>query len=362
MLLELNCYANLLTILDISYNYDLLGLNCGSNYLAILDASANFVLEKLNCSQNKLSSLNLSNCKSLMELNCQENNLADIDISDCLALTFLNCSSNSVLDTTALETWLGQEGHSGYLFPQCVQSTISIGGIEIPCIYSLFDSTGALKVGSGDVKSPAVSREDAIGDLVIPETIEVGGIARPVVGIAPFAFYQCDGLTSTGLDSNSSVTSIGWRAFEGCSGLISTGLGLNSTVTTLADRCFSGCTSLTSTGYETNTTLKTVPLGMFMGCSNLITTGLESNSTVKAVGWYSFGGCSSLKNAALGSGFSNFADAVNASDVAFPVFIDCPLDSICFYGDYAAEWSDLNGIWAAESISWNVPWTAYYIS
>ena len=57
------------------------------------------------------------------------------------------------------------------------------------------------------------------GNLVIPDSVHYQGVAYPVVGIYPYTFLQCDGLTSVTLPGT--LKGIGESAFYGCDSLSS---------------------------------------------------------------------------------------------------------------------------------------------
>ncbi|MBQ9586742.1 MAG: leucine-rich repeat protein, partial [Bacteroidales bacterium] len=57
------------------------------------------------------------------------------------------------------------------------------------------------------------------GNLVIPDSVHYQGVAYPVVGIYPYTFLQCDGLTSVTLPGT--LKGIGEMAFYGCDSLSS---------------------------------------------------------------------------------------------------------------------------------------------
>lgn len=83
------------------------------------------------------------------------------------------------------------------------------------------------------------------GDLVIPDSVEYGGISYPVTTIDDFAFDGCSGLTSVTIGN--SVTTIGTAAFQNCSGLTSVTIG--SSVSWIGQSAFTYCSGLTKTNY-----------------------------------------------------------------------------------------------------------------
>ncbi|MBQ6481302.1 MAG: SH3 domain-containing protein [Anaerolineaceae bacterium] len=74
----LDCSDNLLTELDLSRGPDVSELDCSSNRLSALDIS-NCHISRLNCSDNDLASLNI--CSDLLELFCYDNPLTTLDLS-----------------------------------------------------------------------------------------------------------------------------------------------------------------------------------------------------------------------------------------------------------------------------------------
>jgi len=99
-LTELECFANQLTILDVSQNSALTYLNCNYNQLTSLDVSNNTALTYLYCEPagifNQLTSLDISNNINLNTLICPNNQISSLDVSQNTALTSLSCSNNQL--------------------------------------------------------------------------------------------------------------------------------------------------------------------------------------------------------------------------------------------------------------------------
>ena len=136
---SLNCYHNNLTSLDLSSCPNLTKLYCDDNNLASLDVSDCSELGTLSCALDNLTSLNVSGCLSLKFLNCNRNcltsldlsgcpnleilccgnnDLTSLDISGCPSLRDLSCTYNRISDTSALEAWVAESGHTGSVNPQ----------------------------------------------------------------------------------------------------------------------------------------------------------------------------------------------------------------------------------------------------
>lgn len=136
---SLNCYHNNLTSLDLSSCPNLTKIYCDDNNLASLDVSdcselgilscaldnltslnvsGCLSLKFLNCNRNCLTSLDLSGCPNLEILWCDNNDLTSLDISGCPSLRGLSCTYNRISDTSALEAWVAESGHTGSVNPQ----------------------------------------------------------------------------------------------------------------------------------------------------------------------------------------------------------------------------------------------------
>ena len=95
-LINLNCFDNQLTSLDVSNSTALTILSCSNNQLTSLDVSNNTDLINLSCSNNQLTSLDVSNNTALNSLFCYENQLTSLDVSNNNALTELDCGDNQL--------------------------------------------------------------------------------------------------------------------------------------------------------------------------------------------------------------------------------------------------------------------------
>ena len=96
----LDCRNNQLTSIDLSQNTEIYGFRCDSNKLTSLDLSKNPMLEYLDCCENKLTSLDLSKNTFLTNLYCENEQLTSLNISACPYLSIVYCSENKL---TALD-------------------------------------------------------------------------------------------------------------------------------------------------------------------------------------------------------------------------------------------------------------------
>lgn len=92
-LTKLNCYYNELTSLDVSNNINLVYLDCYENNLTTLNVSNNTNLTYLSFAYNNITEINLSNNVNLLELYCRDTNLTELNLSNNISLTHLNCAN-----------------------------------------------------------------------------------------------------------------------------------------------------------------------------------------------------------------------------------------------------------------------------
>ncbi len=155
------------------------------------------------------------------------------------------------------------------------------------------------------------SNPDAIGNLVIPDSIYHGGVWYSVTSIGGDAFNSCSGLTSitipnsitsiesyafaycTGLDSitiPNSVTSIEFGAFAYCTGLDS--ITIPNSVTSIWGETFYSCSGLNSVIIPNTVTY--IGERAFFACQGL--TYLTIGNSVTSIDNHAFYGCSSLSS------------------------------------------------------------------
>ena len=97
-LIDLKCWGNSLTTLDVSNNTALIHLDCESNQLTELDLSRNTALTELLCRDNRLMELDLSHNTALTSLSCGSNHLTELDVSNNTSLMGLICCNNQLTE------------------------------------------------------------------------------------------------------------------------------------------------------------------------------------------------------------------------------------------------------------------------
>ena len=116
-----------------------------------------------------------------------------------------------------------------------------------------------------------------------------------------------------------SVTSIGSYAFYNCSSLGTAKIG--SGVKAIPSNTFSGCSSLKDVQIGKNVT--SIGEFAFNGCSTL--PKIQIPQSVTSIANYVFQGCRGLKTVIMDNGDSDLSLSSNGS---YPMFADCPLDSV----------------------------------
>jgi len=96
-MLELDCYNNLFSELDISNNARLTLIVCSNNFFTDLDVTKNTALTFLDCDHNLLTALNVSNNTALIDLVCNNNQIDSLDVSKDTTLLYLICNDNSLI-------------------------------------------------------------------------------------------------------------------------------------------------------------------------------------------------------------------------------------------------------------------------
>ena len=189
-----------------------------------------------------------------------------------------------------------------FLVTMMLPMVASANAVEIDGIYyNLVSKVKAAEVTSNPNKYS--------GEIVIPESVEYGGMTYSVTSIGNEAFEDCSGLTSVIIPNSvttigndafnwcisltsviipNSVTSIGNEAFSNCRGLTSVIIGNN--VNSFGYRAFYRCSGLTSVTIPNSVT--TIGNDAFEDCSGL--TSVTIPNSVTTIGEYAFYRCNNL--------------------------------------------------------------------
>ncbi|RXR28525.1 T9SS C-terminal target domain-containing protein, partial [Flavobacterium piscinae] len=97
LLLEISCSNNLITFLDVSQNQNLTDLVCDNNQLLNLDLSQNLQLITLIFSSNQITDVDVSHLHFLRNLLCNDNQLTTLNVSQNILLRQLRCVNNQLV-------------------------------------------------------------------------------------------------------------------------------------------------------------------------------------------------------------------------------------------------------------------------
>ena len=131
---------------------------------------------------------------------------------------------------------------------------------------------------SGYLKG-VIDKDALVGDLIIPDT---------VTSISPYAFKDCQGLTSVTIPNG--VTSIGQCTFQDCLNL--THITIPDSVTEIERWAFVGCSGLISITIPNGVT--SIGYSAFEGCRKL--TNIILPNSITSIESYIFKDCKSLTN------------------------------------------------------------------
>lgn len=131
-------------------------------------------------------------------------------------------------------------------------------------------------------------------------------IPSSVTEIKPYAFFDCDNLTSVTIPNG--VTTIGNNAFENCSNLIS--VNIANSVTTIGSYAFENCTKLSTINLPAN--LSTLNSGVFYNCDSI--TNINLPNSITTIGNSAFYSCDSLANIII---------PTNTTTIGSHAFYDC---------------------------------------
>ena len=132
------------------------------------------------------------------------------------------------------------------------------------------------------------AREGIAGDLVIPNTVRHNNEDFPVTDVAPWAFKNCNTLTSVVFPEN--MESILAEAFYDCDGLTMVDMSACTNMTHLGSYTFQRCDNLTTALLPPN--LLILDYGVFSNCVGL--TSIDLPNTLTTIGTSVFFNCIGL--------------------------------------------------------------------
>lgn len=97
-IINLRCYNNAISTLDLSNNISLVYLHCYETDISSLDLSNNVNLLELIIPFNPITNIDLSNNINLKNSNCKETQITSLDLSENINLTTLQCQNNQLIE------------------------------------------------------------------------------------------------------------------------------------------------------------------------------------------------------------------------------------------------------------------------
>lgn len=136
---KLFCLGNQLSSLNVTQNVNLITISCADNLLTEIDVTQNVNLQKLYCYFNQIEMLDTSNNINLQELWCMGNQLTNLDVSQNVDLVSLQCQSNQ-LTTLFIKNGSSEESLLNFGFnPDLIYICADEG--QIDSVQALADAT-----------------------------------------------------------------------------------------------------------------------------------------------------------------------------------------------------------------------------
>ena len=203
------------------------------------------------------------------------------------------------------------------------------------------------KLVSSNKTAAVMSKNDATGDIVIPDQVTYNGITYKVTSIANFAFEDTQ-ITSVSFGKN--IVEIGMYAFGSCQNL--TTLIIPDNITKLNIGSFNECTTLTKVTVGSG--IKSIQ--GFGFCTAL--TSVTLPTTLTEISWSAFQGCEKLANMIIPDGVESISDEAfegctsletinipkKLTDIARDAFNNCTAMKTFNVDPDNSEYSSLNGI------------------
>ena len=212
----LNCSLTSLTKLNIQNSNALVNLECSYAKLTDLNLSPLKELTYLSCSSNQLTKLDVSHNSKLESLHCGGNNLTSLDVSKCTELSNLNCQANPI---KTLEI----SNHTALKELNCMEIkngfTLNLNGCTaLQSLHAWYCEFSTLKIKD----CPALTYSD-IGQMKA-NSVEISGctslegLSLSGEGISSLTISDCSSLTSLGSQK------LGSLKVSNCASLASLGI------------------------------------------------------------------------------------------------------------------------------------------
>ncbi len=170
-----------------------------------------------------------------------------------------------------------------------------------------------LDTSAKTAKVKGLSKSNNNVDIIVPESLALGGNMYKVLSIGDYAFYDQSQLLSLSIPKT--VNKIGSHAFYGCSGL--TSFIIPENIKAISSWAFTLCTSLTQIEIPDN--VIEIREGAFSGCSGL--TSIVIPNSVSSIGNAVFSDCCSLTSISLSDKISTIGDYTFSNCTSLASFV-----------------------------------------
>ena len=210
-----------------------------------------------------------------------------------------------------------------------ISNTISFKGVSM----TVKDINPYTYYNNNYIKECKIDCNGNIGEYAFYSCDSIENLTLTANNIYGYAFSGCSAIKTIKFQGNSLKT-IGKYAFNGCNSLLS--IDIPNTVTDLSEYAFSGCSSLQN--IKIGSSVMSINKNAFTDCKSLYSIDIPKN--VESIGDYVFDNCTNLTNLLIEDRDSVLTLGSNGS---YPLFSDCPLDSVYIGGNISYNTSSSYG-------------------
>jgi hypothetical protein len=223
------------------------------------------------------------------------------------------------------------------LRPTIAAFGLAIFNFSIAVVEAQFNYT----INGGTITITRYTGPSGMG-VVIPDTINVGGVDLPVTGIAGEAIQPQDNVTCIMIGTN--LTSIGYRAFDYCYSLLSISVNPLNSVYCSVDYVLFDKNQTTLIVYPARLprTSYTIPnsvtsIGDYAFCNSAILTTISIPDSVTSIGYQAFDTCTGLSTITIPNSVTNigneaFQNCTSLTSLAIPSSASISIGASAFSG------------------------------
>lgn len=224
-------------------------------------------------------------------------------VKESMEITIIRDACTHVWDEGVItkEATAVDEGEKKYTCTICGQEkNEKIAALGVPVVGTIeTDASGAgsYKIDVADIHNGTVTymapSDKTLSDVIIPDTVVIGGVTYRVTAIEKNAFKDNNNLKKVVIGKY--IKTIGNNAFANCKKLKTVKFGVN--VTSIGDKAFYKCTALTKVSLPSK--VKTIGKSAFEGCKKI--TSVTIGKSVTKIGSKAFYGCNKIKTLTIKS-------------------------------------------------------------